>query len=288
MFPKKKVSIECFIVALIFIALAAFVTFQLPTAAYASEILYSDDGISFWGAGKPIPSSETIYWDNYVVHDEYLVDQAPSYGVAGSVDNFCAPSAGTNVIGFYDRFYPNLIPNFEPGMMNNGHYWYLPDMNFPQVVQTFNDLYALMGTNQNGAGTSEEQFKKGLKQFVNNHGYNLSYGSFYQNRTGVNINALRGMISSNKVGVLLCTKYNFIYDIVHGPNETFISKSDYTLAHMMMVYGYITIDYYKGGQIFRSDTYLQVSSGYSTGNQGYVLLNNNSMEIQEALIVNIS
>ena len=37
-----------------------------------------------------------------------------------------------------------------------------------------------------------------------------------------------------------------------------------------------------------SDTYLQVSSGYSTGDQGYVLVNNNSMEIQEALIVNIS
>ncbi len=288
MFSKKRVSLECFIAALIFMAIAAFVTFQSPTTAYASEILYSNDGISFWGEGTPIPSSETIYWDNYVVHDEYFVDQAPSYGVAGSVDNFCAPAAGTNIIGFYDRFYPNLIPNFEPGMMNNGHYWYLPNMHFASVVQTFNDLYDLMGTNQNGAGTSGEQFKNGLKKFVNNHGYNLSYGSFYQNRTGVNINSLQGMIASNKVGVLLCTKYNFVYDIIHGPNETFISKSDYTLAHMMMVYGYITIDYYKDGQIFRSDTYLQVSSGYSTGDQGYVLINNNSMEIQEALIVNIS
>ena len=288
MFSKKRVSIDCFIVALIFMAIAVLVTFQLPTTAYASEILYSDDGISFWGEGTPVPSSETIYWDNYVVHDEYLVDQAPSYGVTGSVENCCAPAAGTNIVGFYDRFYPNLIPNFEPGMMNNGHYWYLPNMHFAPVVQTFNDLYDLMETNQNGAGTSGEQFKNGLKKFVNNHGYNLSYGSFYQNRTSVNINALQGMIADNKVGVLLCTKYNFVYDIIHGPNETFISKSDYALAHMMMVYGYITIDYYKGGQIFRSDTYLQVSSGYSTGDQGYVLINNNLMEIQEALIVNIS
>lgn len=172
-------------------------------------------------------------------------------------------------------------------------FWY--DCSFSEMAKIFhrsktnvNDLYNLMGTNQDGAGTSGEQFKDGLKKFVNNHGYNLSYGSFYQDRTSVNINALQGMIANNKVGVLLCTKYNFIYDIVHGPNETFISKSDYTLAHMMMVYGYITIDYYKGGQIFRRDTYLQVSSGYSTGNQGYVLVDNNSMEIQEALIVNIS
>ena len=96
------------------------------------------------------------------------------------------------------------------------------------------------------------------------------------------------MIENHKVGVLLCTKYDFVYAISHGNNFTYLSKSDYYLAHMMMVYGYRTIDYYKDGQIFRSDTYLQVSSGYATGYQGYVLINNSAMEIQEALIVNIS
>ena len=53
MFSKKRVSTECFIAALILMAFAAFVTIQLPTTAYASEILYSNDGTSFWGEGTP-------------------------------------------------------------------------------------------------------------------------------------------------------------------------------------------------------------------------------------------
>ena len=43
MFSKKRVSTECFIAALILMAFAAFVTIQLPTTAYASEILYSNE-----------------------------------------------------------------------------------------------------------------------------------------------------------------------------------------------------------------------------------------------------
>ena len=287
MFFKKKVSFGCFILAVLFALMAAFVTFQFPIAASASEILYSDPG-GFFGEGTPVDSDEYIYWDSYVVHNDY-VSSAPSYGVSDfDESNYCAPATGTNVIGFYDRFYPNLIPNFEPGMMNYGSYWYFPDMNFEPVVQTFYDLYDLMETNQNGAGTSGEQFKNGLKKYANNHGYNLSYGSFYQSSTTVNLSTLQNMVANNKVGVLLCTKYNFVYAISHGDHRTFLSKSDYSLAHMMMVYGYITIDYYKDGQLIRSDTYLQVSSGYATGIQGYVLINNSAMEIQEALIVNIS
>lgn len=288
MFLKEKTLIKSVAWAIVFAVFAVFGLLQVPKTVSASEILYSDDGTSFWGEGVPVTTNETIYWDSYVLHDEYLVEQAPSYGFTGSLENCCAPAAGTNVIGFYDRFYTSLIPNFEPGIMSNGQYWYLPNMNFAPLIQTFNDLYDLMGTNQDGAGTSGEQFKNGLKQYVNNHGYNLNYGSFYQSNKTVNISALQSMIANNKVGVLLCTKYNFVYDIIHSTNETFLSKSDYNLAHMMMVYGYIVVDYYRDGQMFRSDTYLQVSSGYALGNQGYVLLNNNSMEIQEALIVNIS
>lgn len=289
MFSKKSNSIICFLLAVTVLIFAVVTTFQIPKVATAAVILYSDDGDNFFGEGNPVDTSEYIYWDNYVMHDEFMVSQAPSYKVTDTtISDYCAPATGTNIIGFNDRFYPNLIPNFEPGMMNGDEYWYFPDMRFEPVVQTFYSLYDYMQTNQNGAGTSGEQFKNGLKKFVNYHGYNLNYKSFYKNKTSIDLNALQDAIRNNKVGVLLCTRYNFVYAISHGKNETYLSKSDYFLAHMMMVYGCITVDYYKDGEIFRSDTYLQVSSGYATGIQGYVFVDNNAMEIQEALIVNIS
>ena len=55
----------------------------------------------------------------------------------------------------------------------------------------------------------------------------------------------------------------------------------------MMVYGYITINYYNNGSLFRTDTYLQASSGFGSGEQGYIKMDDD-LDIEEALIVNIS
>lgn len=288
MLAKKRLSAVSIVLVCALAALAALAGLSLPVSASASDIKYCSDG-SYEGEGTPIDADEYVYWDSYVEHNEYYITQAPSYGVTdSSIDNYCAPATGTNVIGYYDRYYPNLIPNFEPGMMNGDDYWYFPDMNFAPVVQVFEDLYDLMHTNVGGAGTTGEEFKDGLREYVQEHGYNLNYGSFYKNSKTVNLTILQNMVANHKVGVLMCGKYDFVYAIVNGEGYTFISKVNYTRAHMLMVYGYYTVDYYKDGEVFRTDTYLQVSSGFNTGYQGYVLVDNNAMEIQEALIVNIS
>ena len=288
MLAKKRLSAVSIVLACALAALAALAGLSLPVSASASDIKYCSDD-SYEGEGGFIDADEYVYWDSYVEHNEYYITQAPSYGVRDMEDlNYCAPAAGTNVIGYYDRYYPNLIPNFEPGMMNGDDYWYFPDMNFAPVVQVFEDLYELMHTNEDGIGTSGNDFKNGLKEYVQDRGYSLNYGSFYQNSTNVNLTTLQSMINSNKVGVLLCSTYNYIYAIVEGEGRTYLSKVESSRAHMMMVYGYYTVDYYKDGEVFRTDTYLQVSSGYSSGHQGYVLMGDDSLTIQEALIVNIS
>ena len=288
MLAKKRLSAVSIVLVCALAALAALAGLSLPVSASASDIKYCSDG-SYEGEGGFIDADEYVYWDSYVEDNEYYVFQAPSYGVTDlSIDNYCAPATGTNVIGYYDRYYPNLIPNFEPGMMNGDDYWYFPDMRFAPVVQVFEDLYDLMHTNEGSIGTSGNDFKNGLKEYVQDRGYSLNYGSFYQNSTNVNLTTLQNMVNSNKVGVLLCSTYNYIYAINNREGYTFISKVESSRAHMMMVYGYYTVDYYKDGEVFRTDTYLQVSSGYSSGDQGYVLMGDDSLTIQEALIVNIS
>ena len=58
-------------------------------------------------------------------------------------------------------------------------------------------------------------------------------------------------------------------------------------GHIMMVYGYKTMGYYTDGVKTDEKTFLLVSSGYGTGDQGYMELNDFS-EIDEAWIVNVS
>ena len=69
--------------------------------------------------------------------------------------------------------------------------------------------------------------------------------------------------------------YNFITKIQDYPSLSAmaITKWNYSEAHIMMVYGYKKIAYYKNGSNFRTDTFLYASSGTSAGSLGYILMN---------------
>lgn len=269
----------------------------LPLFAGASaaeaEAHYCDDGYydeGYGGEGQSAPASYTIDYDYYVEHREYCSPGAPSYtSVSAEQTNNCASKAGANIIGYYDRYYPELIPDFEPGYLYpNNAYLY-----FPRVFQEQSDLitalYYMMNTNVTAPGATEQDFKDGLTEYVEDHGYDIGFSSFHNNSTSVNYTAVQQMVQQKKVGVLLCSKYNFVFSINHlsSGNSTLISKRNYNISHMMMVYGYLIIDYYKDGSCIASETYLQVSSGFADGSQGYIKMND-YLTIDNALVVSIS
>ena len=284
----RKKAVSLFLAGLFVLAgFAALFLAAEPVTGHAQTVYYCDDA-DYMGGGTFYEDSEYIYRDSYTEDVAYRVWEAPSYGNAdSSKTNFCAATAGTNIIGFYDKTYTNLIPNFEPGMMVDGSYRYFPNVGFPAITQTFNTLYDIMGINVGGAGASGEDFKAGLKTYVQNQGYSLSYSSFYASPTNVNLTVFGNAVSQGKVGVLLCKSYNYIYTIQHSDGYTFISKANSTTPHIMMVYGYIKINYYNNGSLFKTETYLQASSGFGSGVQGYIKMDDD-LEIEEALIVNIS
>ena len=95
MLAKKRLSAVSIVLVCALAALAALAGLSLPVSASASDIKYCSDG-SYEGEGTPVVTSEYVYWDSYVEHNEYYVFQAPSYGVTDlSIDNYCAPAAGT-------------------------------------------------------------------------------------------------------------------------------------------------------------------------------------------------
>lgn len=262
----------------------------LPQQAFAAEEQrYCDDEV-YYGEGESYNDDQYVYYDSYLVREENYHVSAPTYkGLDLDQTNICAPVAGLNVVVYYDYYYPNLVPDFEPGMISGGYFTYFPDIGWEETDAAVWELHDLMKTNQGAPGTADSDFKNGLVDYFENHGYNMSYSGFYSSQTNVNLSALNTALNQDKVALILCSQYNFVYSINHldDGGTDYIVKRNSNVGHIMMVYGYQIIDYYKNGSVFQSDTYLYVSSGYGSGIQGFIKMNDH-LKINEALIVNAS
>ena len=258
------------------------------TGRAKASAFYCDDGI-YAGEGESVSTTYTIEYDYLVEHNEHRVYEAPGIGNSLSgVSNYCSVLAGVNVVMYYDRFYPNLIPNFDPLFYyGDNEFMYKPDLSYPEVTNVFSTLYNYMNVNVVAPGATENDYKTGLSRYVREKGYNLSFTSFQGNSTCVDLNKVAQMAASNKVGVLFCNRYNFVYGISDYNNVRTVAQKSANVGHMMMVYGYFTVDYYKNGSKFLTETYLEVTSCYSSGDRGYVKMND-YLEIDDALIMNIS
>lgn len=259
----------------------------------ANETFYcadGDDDFIYGGEGETADATYEIEFDYYEIVEDVSYYSAPSFGNSdSSITNSCAPAAGTNIVLFYDRWYENLVPDYTPGIVFGDSYFYYPDTGDVTTQNVLTTLYNLMDTNIGSGGTSQSQFLNGLSEYVDNAGYDLSYTSFYKGTKTVDLGALKDAINQNKVGVIFCSRYNFVYNIFYMEDQKIIRviKEDANIGHMMMVYGYQTISYYKDDINFRTDTFLYVSSGYSTSDQGYMELDS-YLNIEDALIMTIS
>ncbi len=259
----------------------------LEEIVYCDDVVYGTEEV-FWGGGAHVDSTYQIDCDQMVVLADVSHPSAPSYGNADpSMQNVCGPMAGTNIVVFYDRYYPNLIPNFEPGMMMSvGEYMYYPDLGADATDNVVSSLYSLMNVASVG-GTTSANFKSGLGSYVRGKGYGFSYSSMYQSATSINLSTFANAINQGKVGMLMCSNYNFVYGISMTADHATIGRVNSPNAHMMMVYGYKTLAFYKQGAHVCTKTFLYACSGYSTCDMGYIEMNSYST-INEALIISVA
>lgn len=252
--------------------------------ARKAQAYYCDDG-TYRGEGTHVSSTYTVEFDSQVEHNEYRVSAAPSLYGGSLTYNDCAVTAGLNIVTFYDRYYTNLIPDYAPGAVIVGNYRYFSNSN--TTLSVHSTLYEYMNTNVTYPGTSEDDFKNGLKRYVNEQGYNIAYSSIHQNAQTVNLTKLRQMINSNRVAAIFFLDYNFVFDFKVTDSSRIVYQEKANASHVMMVYGYFTVDYYKNNQLFLTETYLQVASCNSMGDRGYVKLNDYGT-IEDAVMITIS
>ncbi len=254
---------------------------------YYDSVVYGDD--VFNGLGTQVDTTYAFACDEMVVEASSLHMSAPAYSTVESyMSNCCGPMAGRNVVAFYDRWLTNLIPNYTPGMVTaSGIYRYYPEMGTaPKNVMI--SLYDLMLIPEVG-GTTSQNFKNGLSAYASEKGYSASYSSFYSSATNVNLTQLTNAINQNKVGVIMCTEYNFVFgiDLLEDQGVVQVTRFDSTTAHIMMVYGYQTIAFYNDGNRICTKTFLLACGGFGGTDIGFVELNDFSV-INEAVIVSMA
>ena len=267
---------------------------------YFALILVLVAGVTLFGAWSPVTQVETtetryadapmvskiastsIYFTSREIVEEHNTDGgAPLYYMNEGLDNACGPLAGAAIAAFYDKYYPELIPGWDSYYPSNGKYRLQGSTYTSALLQ---EMYTLMQTNVNGAGVSESEFKTGLQTYFTNHGYSASFQNVKSGST-LNYSACKAAIDSNKVIVLFTTPGD-IYDVAKGSDHDTIISYNIAGNHIMYAYGYLQLKYYNSTGLFRTDTYLLVSTGRSITTIAYYKVDSSNLEA--AYVVNVN
>lgn len=230
---------------------------------------------------EPENHIEEFTYDNYTRTNTNIDTLVPNYSSSHGT-NGCTPTAGCIVTAYYDSLYTNLLPNYEPYYTyNNRVYWQTQNstINAMQV-----ELYNLMGTNTESAGTSVAQFKTGMTSYYNSKGYNISYNNVSSSITPTNaIN----WFNQEKPIILFLTSYDFYPAVqfnVYNTNASIIGQRK-TAGHAVVACAYYEYTFYTNNQISRLDKWLYVAFG--NDNYGFLSINDTSY-IEEAYTFDIS
>lgn len=267
---KKLKSFICVTLAVLSLGiLGAWV----PTNAVSSDYRYAD--VQMYS----LYATETVSFDTK--ERVTNANSAPLYTVISGLTNACGAVAGSEVIAYYDKYYPDMIPDWESFYAASGKFRPQDKVHIPSVM---NELYILMRTNINGAGVGESDFLNGLTQYIQNRGYGVNMQNAVSGTT-VDYTACKNAIDNSKV-IALLTRPVDLYVMAESSTQDRISTITIPDYHIMIASGYKEVKYYENGSLFRTDRYLLVSTGLQGGGNAYYKINNH--KLNGAYIVNIT
>lgn len=287
---KNKINAtkKIVIIVLLIVSTAIF-AMQPSLATYAANEQTTDEiyyGDALYSSVDSLSSTETEIisyatksYTIYTINKTY----PEYYNTNTGLSNTCANVAGSNVIGFYDRYYDELIPNCTVGFETARYYMYqyMPSIG-NQIQGVINDLYVRMGTNNPVAGTTQTQYKAGLTSYVNSKNRSTSYSSVMTGSSFDLNKAITQFEAGNPITLFL-SGYNFTKLNDNG-SVVSLNKIIYEGNHIAVAYGYQKVEYYNSnGGLIKSKTYLYVATGFSDNGMVYIVNNNGTLNDAEAV-----
>lgn len=244
---------------------------------------YQDENFNYSGGGEAVNQTEVIEYD-YKTVDEYSINgNLPNYyGQVGGSN--CANVAGAVVLGYYDRMFENLIPNYKTYTKLGSVIKYRGQS--VEIEDCMDNLYQLMETDINQAGTTYSGFQNGMKKYVANQGYTyntqsvLSFGS-------MDLNKFTTAVRSGKPVVLFLSEYTIVQNEIENQNSDIVYTSHISVSHVVAACGYKVEKYYnENEELVDQRVYLKVASGFLNYGIAYLRLDNNAVDHAIAITIN--
>ena len=228
-------------------------------------------------------TTETVNYTSREVSIVEIPKGVPSYSQLSYLENSCGPTAGAIVVGYYDKTYENLIPNYKP-CLSSGTFLGKDKVYIPQLMS---ELYTLMRTNVDDVGVNESDCLSGLRTYVKNHGYSISYTNAKSGNT-VSESVCTNGLNNLQPTLLFCRKMD-LYLVSQNADETQdkLVVSAYTGGHVVVAHAIYTVKYYNGTNNFRTDKYLNVATGMQEMSSGFIKLSSTDW-CNAAYVVSIS
>ena len=243
---------------------------------------YAYIGFGYCGAWDFAEQYETVSYATKNVSSYSIQYDLPNY--FGPVGTTCASTAGTVLVAYYDRFYENLIPNFQVYNLFAGRVRYKPISE--NTINVANELYDLMGGEREHLGTTFSEFQDGMTAYVNSKGLTYSTTSLFTNGS-FDFEKYKTAVQNNKPVALFLNGFAFKTDLTTSNNVDTIKSDRSDTAHVVVGCGYEQYKYYNAaGQEIDNRIYLKVATALNSYQIGYLNVNGLTV-INHALSVEI-
>ena len=231
-------------------------------------VLNNAQATRYCGSGNVTEISETINFARKETTSDYAMKgNVPNYSAHVDASN-CANVAGAELIGYYDRFYEDLIPNYKSYVQMGTMLAYRSAG--AETAEVMKALKIYMGTTD---GTTFNGFHKGMKTYVEEH--SLTYST--EDLGSLNLDKYKAAVESNKPVALFLGDYSFYLGATSNANGETIKSEHSSVAHVVVGCGYKIDTYYNSeGKVVATRTYLKVASGFDSYGVVYLCLDGKS------------
>lgn len=191
-----------------------------------------------------------------------LCHGAPEFYNAGWKGG-CAAVAGGNLIGYYDRFYEDLIPNHAAGISNGELFIY--NYEDAYVNEAIGTLYADM--NGDETGISEDGFISGMKKYCSRKGLSCDFSSL-KSGSKINYDSVKSCINGGNPLVLFLNTYT-VCNVFVQSNISNIFYEIHSGNHVMPGFGYSDVVYTLKDGTKSEYKFINVTTGWNDPRSAY-------------------
>ena len=235
---------------------------------------------NYFGGGSLTEQTYPIEYVNKNTKNKTLAFKTPSYLIGGVT---CVPNAATCILGFYDRYYDALIPNFTAGRIVASKYLYSSDdANVANASKQF--AYDMVVNTPATDGVTVNSFNSGMRAYSARKNLNASFSSC-MSWGRFNYDNAMSYLDSNIPLIIFTSGYNLVA-LKNNSNSDVVTMLVSNGTHAMAVFGYTEITYSLSNGSTKTNKYLNVSSGVDIMSNALVNIDSN-ISIDDAYAVTI-